>query len=336
MSIDTATDPLLAPGHHLVDVDTRATRAQERADSWNRAISRASVPINVFSRDENGFVGKICADEVGSLRVVTIKADAQTVVRTPQLARSGGHADFYKLIFHLSGSCRISQDDRTANLQQRALVVSDTTRPYSLDFLGPYRHQVLMIPRDVLTISSDAVATITATATPVDRGAARVLSRLMRGLNSDVYDLSERNRLAISETLIELSEAVLRDALGSALTTAESGRFAEVLAYIENHLSEPGLTPGAIASAHFMSLRSLQLLFQSRNESPSSWIRKRRLESARRDLVRPGSREPISLVAARWGFREVETFTRAFKRAFGMPPVAYRNLYTTPTPLAGN
>ncbi|WP_028925050.1 helix-turn-helix domain-containing protein [Pseudonocardia acaciae] len=311
---------------HLVDIDTRHTRADERAGSWNRAIARASVPINVYSRGES--VGRLCADLVGNLRVLTIRADSATVERTPQLVRSGGDDGFYKLIFHLGGTCRVSQDGRTAELQQRALVISDTTRPYSLDFLGPYSHQVLMIPRDALDISGDAVASVTATATPIERGAARVLARIMRGLNSDVHTLSERNRLALSETLIELGGAVLRDALGSSLSETESGRFAEVLAFIEAHLTEANLTPQVVASAHFMSLRSLQLLFHSRNESPSSWIRKRRLENARRDLIRSGLDEPISAIAARWGFPEVGTFTRAFKRAFGPPPGTYRTRHT--------
>ncbi|MFT4123364.1 MAG: helix-turn-helix domain-containing protein [Microbacteriaceae bacterium] len=327
-------DEVVPSGRHFVELDTRSTAASARAGSWNEAIQRASVPLAVYSRGENGFAGRLRADLIGDLRLLTIKADAQTVVRTPQLVGSEDEPAFYKLVFHAAGWCRVQQDGRTAELEERALVLYDTTRPYRMDFLGPYRHHVLMVPREVLGVPLEAVARVTAVPVPVSQGAARVLIRMMASLGADIQSLGERHRLTIAETLVELATAVVQEVAWPALSTKDSGQFAEILAFVEHHLADQRLTPQVIASAHFMSLRSLQMLFQSRDESPSSWIRKRRLENSRRDLIR--TQEPISVVAVRWGFPDPASFTRSFKRAFGVAPATYRAGYSDATARDGS
>ncbi|MFF1733008.1 helix-turn-helix domain-containing protein [Streptomyces sp. NPDC058247] len=53
----------------------------------------------------------------------------------------------------------------------------------------------------------------------------------------------------------------------------------------------------------------------------AAWIRRRRLEAARRDLVDPALRSsPIHAVAARWGFPRAADFSRAFRRAYDITP----------------
>ncbi len=309
---------------HLVDLDTRDANAGDRGHCWNQALARASAPVHVFATARDGLAGRLRADLVGSLRLLTINADAQTVVRAPIPAKGGERPAFYKFILHLAGRCRFAQDGRVVDIGERAFTVCDTSRPYTLEFFGPYTQQVLMIPRAALSVPSESVATLTATLIPIQRGAFRVLARIMRDLREDIGELSQRNRLTIAETLTELSEAVLRERLGSELSPAESGVFAEILAFVEHHLGDPNLTPQVIASAHFMSVRSLQTLFQSREQSPSGWIRKRRLENCRRDLIRFQGEQSISAIAARWGFPDSGNFTRAFKKAFGLTPQEYR------------
>jgi AraC-like DNA-binding protein len=277
----------------------------------------------VYSRVGDDFAGTLRADLVGELRILTITADAQTVIRTPRIQSQGDEASFYKFIFHEAGCSRLSQDDRSVVLDEPALVVYDTTRAYRLEFDSPYLQHVLMVPRVALGVSSSSVANLTATGISVEAGAARVLRRLVVSLDEDITALSEHSRLALSETLIELAQTVLLDMTADHLEDPDAAAYAEVLTFVEHHLGDDHLTPQTIAAAHFMSLRKLQGLFQARGESPSSWIRKRRLENCRRDLLRDPL-VPIASVAARWGFLEVKTFSRAFKRAFAVSPAEFR------------
>jgi len=75
-----------------------------------------------------------------------------------------------------------------------------------------------------------------------------------------------------------------------------------------------------------VSLRTLQRLFNAQELTVSSWIRARRLDRCRRDLLNPALRGlSIQAVAARWAFTQGAHFSRAFKQAYGVSPQAYRD-----------
>jgi AraC family transcriptional activator of tynA and feaB len=49
-------------------------------------------------------------------------------------------------------------------------------------------------------------------------------------------------------------------------------------------------------------------------------VRRRRLEGARRELVRPGSPFTVADVAARWQFADPSHFRRAYRGTYGQSP----------------
>ncbi|MFC5785084.1 helix-turn-helix domain-containing protein [Streptomyces aureus] len=62
-----------------------------------------------------------------------------------------------------------------------------------------------------------------------------------------------------------------------------------------------------------------------RCRSVAAWIRRRRLEAARRDLVDPALRSsPVHSAAARWGFPRAAGFSRALRTAYDITPTEYR------------
>ncbi|MGW5265624.1 helix-turn-helix domain-containing protein [Microbispora sp. NPDC004025] len=91
--------------------------------------------------------------------------------------------------------------------------------------------------------------------------------------------------------------------------------------------SGTGLTPETIAAAHQISVRHLYTLFAEQGLTVAAWIRRCRLEQCHRDLADPRRRSlPIQSVAARWGFTDAATFSRAFRAAYGMSPRDHRDL----------
>ncbi|MEU6718391.1 helix-turn-helix domain-containing protein [Nonomuraea sp. NPDC046802] len=98
-----------------------------------------------------------------------------------------------------------------------------------------------------------------------------------------------------------------------------------ITAFIQRHLREPGLTPGAVASAHHISVSQLHRLFHSHGLRVAAWIRRQRLERARSDLADPALRDvPIHAIATAWGFTHPADFSRAFRRAFGSSASDFR------------
>ncbi|MBQ0866485.1 helix-turn-helix domain-containing protein [Streptomyces sp. RK75] len=101
--------------------------------------------------------------------------------------------------------------------------------------------------------------------------------------------------------------------------------FARVQSFVWAHLGDPELRPDTIAAAHHISTRSLHRLFRSQGCTVSSWIRRQRLNRARRDLADPKlAHHTIQTIAATWGFTRAADFTRAFRTAYGVPPQDFR------------
>jgi AraC-like DNA-binding protein len=103
----------------------------------------------------------------------------------------------------------------------------------------------------------------------------------------------------------------------------------QITTFIEQHLDDPGLTPAGVATANHISVRHLHKLFESEQVTVGEWIRRRRLERCRRDLVDPTRQaEPVAAIAARWGYRDPAHFSRLFRARYGTPPARYRTIET--------
>jgi AraC-like DNA-binding protein len=90
--------------------------------------------------------------------------------------------------------------------------------------------------------------------------------------------------------------------------------------FVDSHLDEMDLTPAKVAIALGISVRSLHLAFEPTGISFAEYVMKRRLQKCRAALVRPVAARSITDVAFAWGFANLTTFYRAFRREFGVAP----------------
>jgi AraC family transcriptional activator of tynA and feaB len=110
----------------------------------------------------------------------------------------------------------------------------------------------------------------------------------------------------------------------------ELGTYAEHRArieqFVENHLADPSLNPAQIAAAIGVSVRHLHRIFLSKGHTVAEWVRERRLEHCRSDLVNPRlSQRNITDIAYFWGFSDSAHFSKSFKKEFGLSPRAFRS-----------
>lgn len=104
-----------------------------------------------------------------------------------------------------------------------------------------------------------------------------------------------------------------------------------IRASIEQRLGDPDLTPGKLAAAHHISVRYLHKLFATQETTLAGWIRWRRLERCRRDLLDPNQvTRPVRAIAARWGILNATHFSRVFRAAYGVSPGEYRRVHLPP------
>jgi PAS domain S-box-containing protein len=107
---------------------------------------------------------------------------------------------------------------------------------------------------------------------------------------------------------------------GGAVIARRLPSAADIRSQIATGFRDPDLTPLSIAATNHMSLRALQSILSREGASPASLIRSERLRHAS-ELLRRGM--PPQVAAFESGFSDPDTFSRAFRRHFGVAPSAY-------------
>jgi transcriptional regulator GlxA family with amidase domain len=96
--------------------------------------------------------------------------------------------------------------------------------------------------------------------------------------------------------------------------------FAALLARIRAHLAEP-IDLGVLETWAQRSRRELQVVFRDRlGCTPMQWLRRERLQQARRRLEHPLLDDTVAAIAAACGYRNAARFSADFRREFDLAP----------------
>lgn len=208
----------------------------------------------------------------------------------------------------------------------------DVRRAPALAFSEPFRATVFLVPAELLDLGEADVRRIART--PVARGSR--LGALLSPLLSDLARAAAEARPAVGDMLAWNAVNLLSTLAAEQLDTGTPGTpgtpgprppvLTRILEYVELHLTDPDLSPEAVARAHHISVRYLHKLFKDEGATVGRWILRRRLEECRRDLMRHGrGSRTIAAVAGRWGFSSATHFSRVFRAAYGMSPREWRD-----------
>jgi AraC-like DNA-binding protein len=111
-----------------------------------------------------------------------------------------------------------------------------------------------------------------------------------------------------------------RDLLAATNSAASRKHVRLATEFVDRHAAEPIATPDLAQAVH-VSVRALQMGFQEElGMSPTTYIRRVRLERAHEDLLARAEGTPISEIANRWGFHHLGRFAEHYKRRFGVLP----------------
>lgn len=295
---------------------------------WCKIMSASFVPLLVSSEDKEHFKGRLRSRQLADASLIELTATPQTIERAPGLIT---HSDkpYFIVSMQLTGTGMMIQDGREAILGPGDMAIFDTNRAYTRTYETDFRSLVFRLPQTFLDLPSESISQLTATRFAGDSGPSSLVAPFLAGLANNMDRLSGVTGLRFVRNTADLIATMLHSELGSRVTSAPEGNRAVLLRdidlFIEQNLSDPHLDPQVIASAHFVSLRTLHGLFHDRGVSVSSWIRTRRLDLCQRDLLDPIlAHLPVASIAARHGLTDPAHFSRLFKRTYGSSPTDYR------------
>ncbi|QWF85358.1 helix-turn-helix domain-containing protein [Amycolatopsis sp. CA-230715] len=293
---------------------------------FRTAVSQSFVPLQVTTEHDEHFRGRIRSCAADDVAVTEVTASAHVVERTPELIARADRR-YFKLSLILAGTGLLVQDGRQALLRPGDVALYDTHRPYSLVFEEDFRTLVVMFPQRLIDLPADLIGQLTAIRMSGKEGVGNVVVPFLAQLGSNLDQLAGPAGVRLAHSAVDLLATMFATELDLAHTTADPHHelMRRIRAHIDANLSSPDLGPAQIAAEHYISTRHLHGLFQEQGTTVSGWIRERRLEHCRRDLLDPvHTGRPVAAVAARWGFVDAAHFSRVFKAAFGRSPSEVR------------
>lgn len=301
-----------------------------KADDLGTFRSLASdsfVPLRITAEGNEPFAGKLSSADADNVIFTEVVARPHLVERTPEDITNGG-SGFYKVSLLMSGSSILVQDGREVVMQPGDLSVYDTSRPYSLLFSEDMRNLIMMFPKNRLDLPVPITEQLTAVSLSKEHsGLAPVISSFLSQFPAQLAPLSDRVRAKLAHTSLDLIATLFSSILDTDTATRDPHQLLlqRIYAHIDDNLPSPELSPGTIAHAHYVSTRHLHSLFRQAGTTVSTWIRERRLERCRQDLLDPVLFDrPVAAVAMSWGFTDAAHFSRVFKAAYGVTPSELR------------
>jgi AraC-like DNA-binding protein len=300
-----------------------------RLDYFQHVVADTIVPFGLRLEPDPDLRARIVTGPVGTLHITKVCAPPMTAFRTARLIRVSD-PELLKLDVQARGHTVFAQGDREAALAPGDFTLVDLSRPCQLADRD-HEHEVLAVkfPRSALPLPSNELERLTAVPMSGRDGLGAPISALARHMAErlEEYGATEGARLAtaLMDLLIVALAARLDRAEAIEPATRRRALLASVQSFVDQQRGDPALCPGVIAAAHHVSLRHLYKLFEEQHTSVAGWIRQRRLERCRRDLLDPAlAHWPVSAIAARWGLIDPAHFSRTFRAAYGFPPAEYR------------
>lgn len=296
----------------------------DSADAWQSVVSNCFVPL-ACNDIEPGFTGRMEHTQLDDgIAVALATSSGHSSTRTARLARGAGGDDLH-LSLQRSSTGTVSSGFRTVAVRPGSVSVYRVDAPYLVDYSAPHQQQLLVqvsrssmrLPSGMLGEAADRVALPRVQEAPA-----------ARALFSYAAALPEAESPAEVATVVrDLAAVMIHSAFTSAPVTPHTtaGLRHTVRQHLRDHAGDRTLTMDEVARRHGVSRRRLYQVFEESGSSPAAYLRSVRLAVAAEMLS--AERQPpggIGAVAYVCGFNDPLTFTRAFRRAYGVTPREWR------------
>ncbi|MBY8863453.1 helix-turn-helix domain-containing protein [Nocardia sp. CA2R105] len=264
----------------------------------------------------------------GEMTLSEISGSSYTVRRTAELIARMPR-DHIIVAVQVEGQSRVRQGALDCELLPGDIAVYASLRPYERIFPGDFRTIVVTLDGTLISGRHESLDVLAERKIAGSRGLGRVLSQHIIELQREAGAITD-HRGVIAHSLAMLLRAAIAaspqaDADDSRRSRTEHLR-AQVTRFVDEHLSEADLTPDRIATALFVSVRTLHWAFAGSAHTLSKLIKARRLQHAMFALADPLRAElSIADIATDAGFTNLSYFSKAFKEAFDTTPGQYRS-----------
>jgi acetamidase/formamidase/AraC-like DNA-binding protein len=293
-----------------------------RLEAWRDVLGRLSIEARGAAAARDVFATAQATESPLGIVFAQIAAG-------PQRLSYSDDPGVIWLALHCEGEGLLREAGRSVEIAVGDLVYGTAGAPAELWFTTNFRQLLVRVPR--AAIGARLVAPL---APKVGRlsgrsGLGHVFARLLASVADTIDALDAAAIRPLEVALAEFLTASLAgdrdDATLVGATAPQTATLHRICQRIEAQLGDPDLALAAVAAREGVSMRYLQKLFEAAGSSFGDYVRQRRLERCRLDLMNPlYARDSITTICFRAGFNDAAGFSRAFSERFGEPPRRYR------------
>lgn len=304
--------------------------AADRFDYWTELLGRTHAPMELRSDYTDDFRASQRVLGLGAVTVWSATYQPLVFRRTPKLIRQSD-PETYHLALVVRGTGAGVWRHRETQYKPHDLFINSSSLQNDVHSTGaPISTVAVEIPKALVPLPRDAARRIVGATVSTRKGMGTLLAQFLTQLTEDTTPYQPTDGPRLGTVLTDLAAALFAHLLeaGHCLPPETHRRTLtlRIQAFIREHLHDPHLTPATIAAAHHVSTSYLHRLFRDQGATVAEWTRRRRLESAHRDLIDPALQTvPIYAIAARWGFPRATDFSRAYRAAYGTTPTDHRH-----------
>lgn len=290
-----------------------------RGAQWHAGL--ASWGITSASEEMTAPTGTLEAMALPSgLRVGRIIGPAQDI---RPIEWGGPRHSSLLVVLTLRSRGMVCVGDHVQYFAQNDLTVFDQSNDWCLRWTSDVKAILLEVPLDSVSArlgrQRPRLPLVLGTSIMAD------MARSMLAVLGTQLDTLTLEDLAASEsTLLDtVCSAVMREAAlgGDLMTPVQVAHYRRVAAAIDTGLMSSELSLTDVANTAGLSARYVQRLFELRDDNFSRYVRQKRLDRSRADLL-DVSQNAVSIaqIAHRWGFASPAHFSRSFRSAFSISP----------------
>lgn len=306
------------PHGRLTDLSTDGVAARERFDYWRDVVLRRTRP----EVPEAGapFRARLRRIVLAEVELIEHASDSVISGRSAGRTRFDGGDDIALELIR-SGTSNLTHNGQH-KLRAGDLTLVDYERPFQTILSRHRACGVVLSRRQVREVLGDDLSALAGHRFP-SRGLPSVLRAHMTATLDEAPHMTPHERVIATNAVAEMALAILQ---AGRFGAADADQFGEGLyraarSVIDRSCADPELTPERIALTIGCSRATLYRLFARRDEAVAAVVWQARLERAYRMLrSSEGIAVPVGDVAMLSGFTDLPTFSRMFKRRYGMTP----------------
>lgn len=296
----------------------------DRPDAWRKAMERLKLPVSSIA-DPDHMSGRVtCLVSPLGIELARVSGTPQEIAGS-YIAQQPG----IWLSQLVSGQATMTDNHWTVDLAPDDLLFGPTGVSARLGFTSNFTQLFIKVPH--VALSARLVAPLEmplgylSGGTGINHVFARMLSALAISLDELTSAQLRPIELSLTEFLLTCLTSQGPSPLVGCEANARKSNLHSICQTIETMLGDPELTPEKVAKGHGTSLRYLQNLFSESGQTFSNYVRTRRLERCRADLISPVYVNlSVTEICFRWGFNGSAHFSRTFKSQYGVPPRDFR------------